>query len=109
MEVKEKIFAILIFVAAVILATFLVSLFSKKPKEIDYKALIEAKDQVIQSVIRERDTYRQWKEDINKKLEEKDSLLQIKEKTVITRYEKIPVIVSNYSDAELRSAVESFR
>lgn len=109
MEVKEKIFAVLIFVAAVILATFLVSLFSKKKDIPDRSGEIKALEQLIQSEKEKTTIYRNWKDDLNAQLEEKDSLLQIKEKTVITRYEKIPVIVSNYSDAELRSAVESFR
>jgi len=96
---------ILAFAAIIIAITFL-----SKPKQgIDYKELIKAKDETIQAVIRERDTYRQWKDDAINELKAKDSVLQLKVKTNTIRYEKIPVTVSNLSDDELRSAVENYR
>jgi len=96
---------ILVFAAIIIAFTFL----SRPKTGIDYKELIKAKDETIQAVIRERDVYRQWKEDAIQELHEKDSVLQIKVKTNTIRYEKIPVTVSNLSDDELRRAVEGYR
>lgn len=97
---------ILAFAVIIIAVTFL---FSNRQSGIDYKELLKAKDETIQAVIRERDTYRQWKDDAINELKEKDSLLQVKIKTNTVRYEKIPVTVGNLSDEELRSAVENYR
>lgn len=96
---------VLLFGAVIIFFTFI----GKRKDGIDYKELIKAKDETIQAVIRERDTYRQWKDDAIQELQTKDSLLQLKVKTNTVRYEKIPVMVGNLSDDELRSAVESYR
>lgn len=96
---------ILAFAAIVWALTFLY----RKTPYVDYKELIKAKDETIQAVIRERDTYRQWKDDIINELQKMDSILQTRIKTNTVRYEKIPVTVSNLSDEELRSAVENFR
>ena len=96
---------ILVFALIIVALTFL----SRSKQGIDYKELLKAKDETIQAVIRERDTYRQWKDDAINELHKKDSVLQLKVKTNTVRYEKIPVTVSNYSDDELRSAVESYR
>ena len=96
---------ILVFAAIIIAITFL----SRPKTGIDYKELLKAKDEVIQSVIRERDVYRQWKDDAINELQKKDSVLQLKIKTNTVRYEKIPVTVSNYSDDELKRAVEDYR
>jgi len=97
---------ILVFAAVIIAFTFL-----SRPSSsgIDYKELIKAKDETIQAVIRERDVYRQWKDDAINELNKKDSVLQLKIKTNTVRYEKIPVTVSNLSDEELRRAVEEYR
>lgn len=96
---------ILAFAVIIIALTFL----TKAKPDIDYREIIKAKDETIQAVIRERDTYRQWKDDVIEELNKKDSALQAKVKTNIIRYEKIPVTVSNLSDDELRSAVENYR
>lgn len=87
----------------------LLTFFKRNNNGIDYKELLKAKDETIQAVTRERDVYRQWKDDAINELQKKDSVLQLKIKTNTMRYEKIPVTVSNYSDDELRSAVENYR
>ena len=79
-----------------------------KPLPPDNSALIKAKDEVIQSVIRERETFRQWKDETVMELQRKDSLLQIKQATNIIKYEKIPVIINGYDNDELRRAIEGF-
>lgn len=95
-------------IAAIILVISLLTSYRDKGDD-SYKELIRAKDETIQAVARERDTYRQWKDDAIQELQTKDSLLQIKVKTNTVRYEKIPVTVGNYSDDELRRAVEEYR
>lgn len=96
---------ILLGAAVIIFITF----FNKSKDGIDYKELIKAKDETIQAVARERDAYREMKDEAIKALQEKDSLLQLRVKTNTIRYEKIPVMVGNLSDDELRSAIENFR
>lgn len=95
-------------IAAVILVISLLTSYRDKGDD-HYKELVKAKDETIQAVIRERDTYRQWKDDAIDELHKKDSVLQLKIKTNTVRYEKIPVTVGNLSDDELRSAVENYR
>lgn len=103
--IKYSILGVFVLGGLFILFTFI----NKKKSGVDYKELIKAKDETIQAVIRERDTFRQWKDDAINELKEKDSLLQLKIKTNTVRYEKIPVTVSNLSDEELRRAVEEYR
>jgi len=95
----------------VILAViYLVTIFGKKDKAPDTSELIKAKDETIQAVIRERETFREWKDALIAENYKKDSLLQIKYKANTIIYEKtIPATVNNYSDHELQSAVESYR
>lgn len=99
------IIGILVLAGIIIMFTFLY----RKTDSFDYKEIIKAKDETIQAVIREREVYRQWKDEAINELNKKDSLLQIKVKTNTVRYEKIPVTVGNLSDEELRSAVENYR
>lgn len=96
----------LLFAGAVIV---LITFFNRSKGGIDYKELIKAKDETIQAVARERDAYREMKDDAIKELQTKDSLLQLRVKTNTIRYEKIPVIVAGISDTALRSAIEDFR
>jgi len=109
MELKEKIFAVIIFIVAVVASTFLVTLLSKKKQPDNIDVLINAKQEIINGLIRERDTYRQWKDETVSTLKRKDSVFVIQYKTNTIKYEKIPVAVGNYSYDELRLAVEEFR
>lgn len=92
-------------VAIVLLATFL----NKDVDQTGYKELLKAKDEMIQSIIKEREAERRSHELTIMELHRKDSLLQLKYKTIIINNEKIPVYVSGLSDSALRSAVENFR
>lgn len=105
--VKYSIFGV-IAIAAIILIISLLTAYKNK-SDSSYKELIKAKDEVIQATIREMNTYRQWKDEAINELNKKDSMLQLKYKTNTVRYEKIPVIISNYSDDELKRAVEDYR
>lgn len=100
-----------IFLGCLVVATAIIifTFFRRNKSESNYEDLIKAKDETIQAVIRERDVYRQWKDDAINELHKADSMLQIKYKTNVVKYEKIPVTISNLSDEELRSAVENFR
>lgn len=95
-------------IAVIILAISLITSYRNKGDD-SYKELIKAKDETIQAVIRERDIFRQWKDDAINELHKKDSVLQLKIKTNTVKYEKIPVTVGNLSDDELRRAVEEYR
>lgn len=96
---------VLLLAAVIVFFTFI-----GKRKDSDvWKEIIKAKDETIEAERRGRETERQWKEYAIQELRTKDSLLQVKIKTNIVRYEKIPVIVGNLSDEELRSAVENYR
>lgn len=107
---KKEIIQLSLQAAIVILGIiYLVTIFSKKPTLHDNSGEIKAKDETIQAVIRERDTYREWKDEAISELRRKDSALQVRYKTNTVIYEKIPVTVANYSDNELRRAVEDFR
>lgn len=90
-----------------IVVILLFGMFRKKPDS-DLE-LIKAKDETIKAVTSERDVYRKWKDDEVREGQKKDSLLQLRYKTNAIRYEKIPVIVGNYSDDELKRAIEDFR
>lgn len=96
---------IILIVIAVILCLML---FRKKETVIDRTGEIKALEKVSESIARERDIYREWKDELNAELEKKDSLLQTQVKQTIIKYEKIPVTVRNYSNDELRRAVENY-
>lgn len=102
---KQNIILILIVVIAGVL---IYGLFNNK-SDSRYLDTIKAQDETIKAVQAERDTYRQWKDDEVREGQKKDSLLRLKYKSNTIVYEKIPVIVGNYSDDELRRAVEDFR
>ena len=82
----------------------------RKPAAVpDRSGEIKALEKVSESIARERDTYRDWKDDLNRQLLKKDTLLQsqIKTQTKVI-YEKIPAAVRNYSNDELRRAIENY-
>lgn len=91
--------------AIVIMFTFL----NKENNNSDYKEALKAKDDIIKTIIAEREADRAEREALIMDIRRKDSLLQLKYKTVIIQNEKIPVFVSGLSDSALRSAVEAFR
>lgn len=98
---------IILIILVVIAGILIYGLFNKKQDS--SLELIKSKDETIKAVTSERDVYRKWKDDEVKEGQKKDSLLQLRYKTNTIRYEKIPVIVGNFSDDELRRAVEEFR
>lgn len=98
---------IILGILVVIVGILIFGLFRKQPDS--NLELIKAKDETIKAVTSERDVYRKWKDDEVREGQKKDSLLQLRYKTNTIRYEKIPVIISNLSDDELRSAVENYR
>lgn len=108
---KQIIRDVIIGVIAIAAIILIISLATAYKNRVDdsYKEQLKAKDETIQAVRQERDTYRKWKDEAIVLLREKDSMLQTRYKTNTIRYEKIPVTISNYSDDELRSAVENFR
>lgn len=105
--IKYSIIAVII-TAVIALSISLFTAYRAKDNQY-YKDIMKAKDETIQAVIRERDTYRQWKDDAINELQQKDSLLQLKIKTNTVKYEKVAGTVANYSDDELRRAVEDYR
>lgn len=104
-ELKDNIIRLLVFVAGVILCSYIISLFQKNKSLPDNTEIIKSKDEQIKSEKEKTAIYREWKDDMVKLVEVKDSLLQIKQKTIITRYEKVPASVNAYTDAELTSAI----
>lgn len=62
---------------------------------VDHSAEIKAKDQVIESIARERDTYRAWKDEKNAELLKKDSLLDLNFKLNQSTYTKIDATLKN--------------
>ena len=85
-------------------------LIGRKPAAVpDKSGEIKALEKVSESIARERDTYREWKDDLNRQLLKKDTFLQsqVKTQTKII-YEKIPAAVRNYSNDELRRAIENY-
>jgi cell division FtsZ-interacting protein ZapD len=97
-------------IKVLLIAAVLVYLFlPKKGKQIvDRIGEIAAKDEVIKSLERERDTYRAWKDEAVAILQKKDSELQKEVKTTIIKYEKIPAVIRNYNNEELRRAVTDY-
>ncbi len=109
MQLKEKILAAIFFVVAVVVATFVVTLLSKKNKPDDnYELLIKAKDDLIQVYKEHTEAQRVDIDRQNAQLMEKDSLLQIKEKTIIREYKNIPVYINSLDKDKLRSAIEAY-
>ena len=73
---KENIRTGLVVVIALILLCNLFGIFKGKETLPDhFKELIAAKDETIISISRERDTYRQWKDEQTAELQVKDSIL----------------------------------
>lgn len=95
-----------ILLAAVVVYLFFVR---KESKPVDHTGEIKALEKVSESIARERDIYRQWKDDVNAQLIKRDSVLQTKLKTNnIKIYETIPAAVRNYNSDELRRAIENY-
>lgn len=106
---KEHIPYILLGLLIIAVGILLFVGFSKGNRPDDlYKDLIEAKEREIDAVIRERDTYRAWKDAEVAENARVDSLLKEKLKTTIIKYENIPVNVRNYNRDELRRAVKEY-
>lgn len=96
---------VLMLVAIVLLATFL----GKDDDGFDYKSELKAKDDIIQSILKDREADRLAHEAVINEFKRKDSLLRVNYQTTIIKYEKIPVTVAGLSDTALRSAIENYR
>ncbi len=107
---KDKIYKALLIVLGLLIVILLAGIFFRKPMPDNslVKELVKAKDSEIQSITRERDIYRQWKDEARNELLKKDSLLNTKFKTTVINYEKIPSNVRNLTNEELRRAVYSY-
>jgi hypothetical protein len=70
--------------------------------------IVKAKDETIQAIIRERDTYREWKDAAIAELQRKDSALQVKYQSTIIKYEKIPVYINSLNKDGLRSEYTNY-
>lgn len=105
---KEHIKVGLLALTVLLLISFLLVILKRKTQPDNYKELINAKDSVISSVIRERETFRQWKDQAIAELQKKDSALKIEYKTTVVKYEKVPVTINNLNNEELRRAVSNY-
>lgn len=102
---KQNIFPILL-IAAVVLIIWMFR--SNKSDNDLYKFQLSIKDSAIQNVIRSRDEYRKYSDDLLMQLREKDSLLQTRFKTTVIQYEKIPNHITSLSKDSLRAAVNQY-
>jgi len=108
-QMRNKIFIGILVVAGIIVGFFVSTIFKKKPQKSNYDLLIEAKQETINLLKSQLETERNYKDEIVKLMEKQDSVFVVQYKTNTIKYEKIPVTVANFSDDELRSAVENFR
>ena len=104
-EIKKYFVFGVIGIAVIVLSISLFTAFKNKGDN-HYKELIKAKDETIQAVTRERDTERRLKDEAINELNKKDSLLQLKYKTNVVKYEKIPVYINSLDREGLRAAGE---
>jgi hypothetical protein len=102
--IKYSIIAVL----GIAVIVLLISLFTKKKSDDNYKEVIKAKDETIKAIQRERDAYIEIKAEYKKQ----DSLLQLillenknKLKANDKKLKDIPVTVTNLSKEELRRAI----
>ena len=109
MTKKEIIQLSLLAILVIGVIVIAVSLFKGKPIVPNNEGEIKAKDETIAAVIRERDTYRAWKDEAIQQRNTADSLLQVKYKTNTIKYERIPVIINALPPDELVRAAEEFR
>lgn len=107
---KKEIIQLILLGLLVIGVVILVTAIFRRPVAVpDIKGEMKAKDEVIEAIIRERDTYRAWKDEAIAQRNTADSLLQIKYKSNTKVYERIPIIVNAMPTDELVSAAENFR
>lgn len=106
---KNKIANILPWVFMIAAIVLMFTFLSRKDDGSGYKEIIKTKDELIESITKQRDAERKEHELTIMELHRKDSLLQLKYKTIIIQNEKIPVYVSGLSDSALRRAIEEFR
>lgn len=70
---------------------------------------LKDKQEIIDMVIRDRDYWRGKYDEVIGEIRFKDSLLLLKDKTTVIKYEKIPVVIRGYSNEELRRAVSEYK
>jgi hypothetical protein len=104
-----KVNTTLLWVAIAVLLTLQVEgcLHNSKPDSA-YKKEIAAKDKEIEKAGQERDVMRRRADSLIVLLMAKDTVLVREYKTNTVKYEKIPVIVGNLSNDELRRAVSNY-
>jgi hypothetical protein len=89
---------------AVILSLILFGKSSRYDKTA-YNDAIKAKESEVQAIRSERDVYRAWKDSTIAELRRNDEVLQSREKTIITKYEKIPVYINALDREQLRDEI----
>lgn len=97
-------------IAAIAILVTLFRSFQRRDDSV-FKALIESHEREIKAIREQREILEGWKKDIvaeRERHERADSLLALKAKQTIIRYEKIPGTVNSYSDDELRRAVTEY-
>lgn len=107
---KDNIFKGILILIGILAVLLLAGIFfrSKPPVQSGIKEFIEAKDETIKSIGRERDTYREWKDALNTEILIKDSLLKVNYKTTVIRYEKIPAAVNAMPADAIISAINNY-
>lgn len=70
---------------------------------------LKDKQEIIDMVVEDRNYWRGKYDEVIGEIKYKDSLLQLKDKTTIVKYEKIPVVIRGYSNEELRRAVTEYK
>lgn len=90
------------------LLIFVIFFNNHSSKAVDYSAEIKAKDETIEAMAKQRDIYREWKDEAVKALLQKDSVLKSSIKINTIKYEKIPATVRSYDNDELRRAIENY-
>lgn len=99
----------ILLIILVVLSTIMVVSFFKRSKEPQtVQPIIDAYEKALEAEQSKTEIYRQWKDDLIAIQYRLDSTLQSQEKTVITKYEKVPVIVHNLDKEQLRSAISKF-
>lgn len=96
-------------VVAIILILLVWRVFHKANKvDESYKEIIAAKDSLImakEQIIKAREELNKEKDKSIALHEKNDSLLRLKTVSIKDKYEKIPVVVRDYSDNQLRDSV----
>lgn len=110
---KEHIVTVLLWFTRVVLIILVFSLIRKIDgrapiKEISeaYQQIIKSKDETIQAIQRERDTFREWKDSAISELNKRNDQLSKDYSKTIILHDKIPVYINALGNDSLRAAAE---